>query len=242
VLRRLFGEGLEVLTTGAFAGLFANWIPKIWKGLAEGIGHPLVKDYIEKRVVNAKGLKDSHLFGYFLSISTMPPAKKRQIENVFNDIEMINPKFAENARIIIAMDEIGRGNVTVKEKNGTVTTTPDPSYKHPGVSILENLAKCKTDIEIIAAIMAMGAFNEAPNGTLDEIQIWVKKTALPNIIIFFDEAASAIGDGIFTVTKWVDRQYDERIARAFERQRLRRERWYHWVNPFLWLEWFMDLR
>jgi hypothetical protein len=227
MIGRIIGEIFEVLSSGAVAGFFSAWVPKTLNALKGGAAHPLVKDYLEKRVIGAKGLKDSHLFTYFLSASKIPIAKRRQIETVFNFIETINPKYAENARVIIAMDEVGRGTVTVTKKDGTVTTVPDPKYKHPGISILQHLAQCNTDAEMIAAIMAMGAFDEAPNGTLDEIELWFKQVAWPKALGLLGSIpakANAIGnkagDAIFSFNKRIRCEYAERNLRIEARSKM----------------------
>lgn len=57
-----------------------------------------------------------------------------------------------------------------------------------------------------------------------------------------DSAADKLGAVISSGTDWVERQYEERIARAHVREIQRKANWWNWLNPRLWLEQFIDLR
>jgi len=57
-----------------------------------------------------------------------------------------------------------------------------------------------------------------------------------------DFTAGKLGDAIYSGTNWVERQYEERIARAEVRSIRRRSNRWNWLNPSLWFEQFMDLR
>jgi len=55
-------------------------------------------------------------------------------------------------------------------------------------------------------------------------------------------SGQAVGNSIFFVSNLINRQYDERIQRAEERARRRKNNRLNWLNPKLFLQWFSDLR
>lgn len=57
-----------------------------------------------------------------------------------------------------------------------------------------------------------------------------------------DSTGDKLGDEIFSLAKWIDCKCDQKLARGFERNRLRKANWINWLNPYLWIQQFMDLR
>ncbi|MFZ2188520.1 MAG: hypothetical protein WAV73_03100 [Candidatus Moraniibacteriota bacterium] len=250
MIGNIIGEVFEVMSAGAFASFFTNKLPGIWNALKSGMTHPVVQEW-GKRKLAPKGLQDESIFGYLFAKANMGDKKPmlirvlRQLEDVDHKL---GTKFAQNFRLIIALDAIGRGIIDVTQttdKDGKVTIkkTPGECDKHSGIPILELMAReCNTEAEMMQFVIAIGAMQDAPFGTIGEFKHWATEVALPTILSFFDSNANLLGNGITHVTRFVNRQYEERTARAFERDRLRRENGFHWINPILWFQWFIDLR
>lgn len=237
---KIFGETIEALTTGAFAGFFMTWIPKIWESLKGGIAHPVVENWVKTKLT-PKGLNEENIFAYTLSESKMK-GKKNQFIGVLNQLEnddlAYGTSYVKNFRLIIAIDAIGRGMVEVKnmDKAGkvvSVTNTPDPNYKRPGQSILESLAKeCSTDDEMRLFIIATGAMQDAPFGTMDEMLHWVKKTAWPWISAQYE----GFRNGIISACDSGEKYYLQRELNmdAFDAQPL----WRKIIDPRNWFRRF----
>ncbi len=204
---RILGETLEILTTGAFAGIMVKWIPKIWEAIKGGMTHPVVEEWTKTKL-SPKGLDDESVFSFILANADMKN-KKIQFIQVMDKLEGADKKnktkYVQNFRLIVAIDEIGRGSITIekKDKDGKVVEVkniPDPKYVRPGISILESLAtECSTDKEMRLFIIATGAMQEAPFGTMNELMNWTSKTACPWIyakyIVLSDTVISTCKSG-----------------------------------------------
>lgn len=168
-------------------GVIFRWLANIWGTLKGGMANPTVQEWAKTRLA-PKGLDDESVFSFVLAKADMK-GKKLELVRVLNQLEatdkVAGTRYVRNFRLIVAMDAIGRGKVKVekKDKEGRVVEVkdiPDPTWVHPGLSILELLAEeCRSDAEMIQFIMACGAMQDAPFGTLDELKRWAKKAAWP---------------------------------------------------------------
>lgn len=183
---------------GKFAGealreeIFLKFLNGIFSFFKEKVvPHPMVQDFVkatlEKRL-QFKGLEDESVFSWIFSKADFGPGgsgKKILFREACNEIEsedkVNGTRNMKNFRIIIALDALGHGVVKSYDDQGNVIKTEfDPSYKQPGITILEGLAStCKTKEDWKASIMMVGAMQEAPFGGLEEFEVWARKKAWP---------------------------------------------------------------
>jgi hypothetical protein len=195
-------------------GVVFSWINKIWTALKGGMGQAVVQEWMKTKLV-PKGLDDESIFTFVLSKANMNKGgtnKKTLLIKTLKKLEAADKlnktHYTKNFRLIVAMDAIGRGTVKVekKDKDGKVIEVrniPDDKYTHPGVSILEILAdECGSSAEMIQFIIATGAMQDAPFGTVDEILNWTKKTAWPWISAQYEGFRTGVISTIQTGEKY----------------------------------------
>lgn len=107
---------------------------------------------------------------------------------------------------------------------------------------MDKLANDKIRLQVLEQRILHFGKNHQEKMTLAEVVEKINPFWKDKIDPLLDKVSSTVEDGVSSTTKWVNRQYEERRARAFDRDRQRREHWYHWINPKLLLEWFLDLR
>ncbi len=232
------------LTEAITEGVFFRWLTRAWRAIVGGAGHEVVQEFI-KTGLKPKGLDDEHLFSYIFSISKWEngdrssekkvgsKAKWKMLQKVINDLEyedtVNGTEYIKHFRLIIAMDAVGRGFVTVEKKDGSAKTVsakkiPDPEYIRPGVSILQDMVlSCSTEQEFEAYILMTGVMQDAPFGTLDELNHWAKTIGWPLLL----EKIEQLQRGIQSASTAVENYYQE-INNDWERAMSMS--W--WPNPF----------
>lgn len=233
------------LSEAVAEGIFFRWLLKGWDvlkaalvggGISGGIQQATGK--IIEKALKEDALAKESLFAFLLAEANINDMQRSRIREAVKRLHRKNPIFAKNFRRIVALDATNRGFIKITDKDGKVVEKMDKSYRQPGLSILENLAKCRTEHELDLALLAMGVFNETPNGSIDEFKVWAKNQALPFLSQIINSAGAAVGSVIFEGTNYMNRQYDERIMRQEERAQLK---WYQWLNPAVFCRWFLDL-
>ena len=203
-----------------------------------------------KGIIKDKGIKAAATF-----IESLATGKGLGNEAVYGEIlDRLNLKTEQRALLIRASQELRAG--TEKEKQAAdnfiilvALGNPDPKTgQRPGERIINGFIHRIDEYPDDTAKVKMIKDNIIHIGTDAEtkakiavVQKWAIE-AWGKLLPLLDSGAEKIGNGISFVVKKVDRKYDERLARSFERSRRRQENIANWLNPLLWLEWFIDLR
>lgn len=219
-LKRLFDNLSEEYTMLGFItemvseGIIFDWIKRVWNAITGGASNQFVQNFIEKRI-EPKGLDDENIFAYLFATSKYKvengqrvmvgtEAKWKLLQKIIvkleNEDRQNSTRYVKNFRMIIALDAIGRGDITIKEpdpKNPKtspkITTKPDPNYVRPGVSILQDMIlSCSTEKQFRAYIILIGSMQNAPFGALGEILHWGRTTGIPLIRQAFINTSEAI--------------------------------------------------
>jgi len=208
-------------------GVIFNWIRRAWSAIFSGVGQEVVSDFVKKGLT-PKGLDDENIFAYIFATSQYELAKgkkvlvgteakwkmaKKTIAKLIEEDSENGTKYVRNFRMIIALDAIGRGEVTVKvpdpkkpQAAPKLVSKPDPKYVRPGVSILRDMIlSCSTEKEFRTYIMLIGSMQNAPFGTLDEMMHWSKTVGLP----FLHQALVRTGEGIRDASAFIENHYQE---------------------------------
>ncbi|MFZ2154007.1 MAG: hypothetical protein WAV16_02135 [Candidatus Moraniibacteriota bacterium] len=208
-------------------GVIFGWIKRIWNSIFSGVGQEVVGNFV-KNGLTPKGLDDENIFAYIFATSQYELVKgkkvlvgtdakwkmaKKTITKLIEEDSVNGTKYMRNFRMIIALDAIGRGEVTVKvpdpkkpQAAPKLVNKPDPKYVRPGVSILRNMIlSCSTEKEFRTYIMLVGAMQNAPFGTLDEMLHWAKAVGLP----FLHQALIKTGEVTRDVATVVENHYRE---------------------------------
>lgn len=224
-------------------GVIFNWISRSWRAIFGGVGHEIVQDFIKEKIKPA-GLDDENIFAYIFSVSKYKDGDKTKGKfgskkkwDIFSetlakmDGEDYNNKthYLKNFRLIITIDAIGRGCIktSIPDKNDPKKTTkiietPDPNYIRPGISILQDMiTSCSTENEFRSHILVVGAMQDAPFGTLDEITQWTKTVGFP----LLHQALVNTNQGIRDTSAFVENYYQE-IDNNWDRARS-----VSWRNP-----------
>lgn len=176
---------LKFLSETFAEGFIYNWARKAWNMLFKGATQDTIADIVKKKL-EPKGLDDENIFSFIFAKAGIEVSKKLLLEKVLCKLEEADKrngtKHVRNFRLIVAIDALGPNTTTTKDLKGKLVAVPDPAYVRPGITILEEMAKrCTNEEEFTLAIMATGAMQDAPFGTLDEFSFWFKKTAFPEI-------------------------------------------------------------
>ncbi|HFC76716.1 MAG TPA: hypothetical protein ENJ27_00610 [Candidatus Moranbacteria bacterium] len=207
-------------------GIFFKWLTRAWRAIVGGAGQEVVQEFI-KTGLKPKGLDDEQLFTYIFGISKYDkgnpdPANRvgdiskwKMLQKVINDLEhedLINgTEYIKHFRLIIAIDAVGRGFISVDKKDGSGKTVsvekkPDPDYIRPGVSILQDMVlSCSTEEEFKAYILMTGAMQDAPFGTLDELKHWAKTTGWKMLV----DKIEQFQQGVQSTSAVVENYYQE---------------------------------
>jgi len=170
-------------------GFVFNWLQRLWRVMSLGdMAKETAGAYIKEKL-DPKTLDDENLYSFIVAQATFksPDQKKLFLQTVKRmeaEDAANTTSYIKNFRLIIAIDKIGDGTETTKDKDGKVTTKRNPGYKRPGVVILESMAEmCNTEEEFRFAILSTGAMQKAPKGTLDEFfdstMEWFAQNVIP---------------------------------------------------------------
>ena len=151
---------------------------------------------VVKQTLDGKGLDDENLFE-----SALVDAEEREpslaskftlIRKVMGELQLEDEKngtkYARNARLIVLLGDLKTGNkktIPTFNKKGQVSgsvTIDTESKDRPSVKILRRLAKTTaTKNNIRQYFFNIGAFQNAPMGTLDDFQWWLRHDFLKKI-------------------------------------------------------------
>ena len=218
------------LTEAITEGIFFKWLTRAWRAIVGGAGQEVVQEFI-KTGLKPKGLDDENLFSYIFAISKWKGGdpssgekiaddnRWRMLQKVINDLEyedFVNgTEYIKHFRLIIAMDAIGRGFITITE-NGETKKIPDPDYIRPGISILQDMALfCSTEQEFKAYILMTGAMQDAPFGTPDELRHWTKSVGWPMLLERIEQLQQSIQDASAVVENYyqeIDNAWEEAVS------------------------------
>ncbi len=214
-------------------GVFFKWLTRVWRAVIGGVQHEVVQEFV-KTGLKPKGLDDESLFSYIFAISKWekgePSSGKKigdesrwkMLQKVINDLEREDKtngtEYIKHFRLIIAIDAVGRGFVSIDKKNesgktASIEKKPDSDYIRPGISILQDMVLfCSTEQEFRDYILMTGAMQDAPFGTLDELKHWAKTAGWPMLA----EKLQQLQQGIQYSAEIVENYYQD-IDNAWER-------------------------
>ncbi len=227
VYDRLSGAIKVILGSAVAVGLF-----DFLKGIAKEKGAQAGVDFI-KTLATGKGLGDQAVYAYILGRCNLTLIERNLLIRAIEELRASSEKerqIADNFVILVALSD------------------PDPKNgKRPGEKIIHGfihrIDEYPTDAEKIQMIKDNVVHIGTDAETKKKVAI-VQKWAIEawkKLLPLLDSGVGKVGDGILFVTKKVDRQYEERLARSFERTRRRKANKLNWINPILWLESFIDL-
>lgn len=227
------GALIEMLTEG----VVFRWLSSIWTALRDGARNEIVQNFVKNKLT-PEGLDDENIFSHILSMSKYKDGDKEKgklrvpkgrwellfetIAKMDNEDYVNKTHYMKNFRIIIAIDAIGRGQVKVSipDKNDPkkivkIIEEPDPKYVRAGVSILQDMVlSCSTENEFRSYMLMIGAMQDAPFGTMDEMMQWAKTVGLP----FLHQTLINTSDAIINASAAIEHHYQD-LDNNWERAR-----------------------
>lgn len=228
----MIGNAFNFVATAGLEHAIVKFIIKFAKTLWGETGQEAVVNWVKTKFV-PKGLDDESVFGYILSVAPYKNGDVKTGEKINPDItdkvDLIrnvyatlsqedidnNTTYASNARIIIVMDAIGHGFITTEQRDADgniieIKKEPDPDYFQPGIAIIQDMATvCDTHAKIRNYLLALGVFQDAPFGTLDELRHWAKSVGWPWLANKLDQVQVQLQQKTEQTTTIVQDYYQE---------------------------------
>lgn len=185
---------------------------------------------ITQKALDGKGLTDEAAFELSLvdAEDTHSSSNFSLIRTVMGNLqtedEKNGTKFARNARLIVLLNDVnftGKKTVPIYKKgkvSGSTTINVDDKDR-PSVKILKRLGKkdSLSEDDIRQFFINIGAFQNAPMGTLDEFQWWLRHSFIKKIKSYAESTGFYTELLIEELSAFTEEQYyreEERIHRA----------------------------
>jgi hypothetical protein len=207
------------------------------KNILKEKGFEAGTDFI-KSLASGKGLENEAIYGLILDSCNLTTIERSFIIRAIQELRTNGTeKEQQAANNFIILVALGVPDVKTRKR-------PGEKIIHGFIHRINEYATDDAKVQMIKDnIIHIGTDAQVAN-KISQVQewalmIWEKIKPIGDKI---DSGAEKLGDGISSATKWVDRQYDERLARAYLRATRRKANGWNWLNPRLWFEQFIDLR
>lgn len=222
---------IRVITEALLEGVFFTYVKKAWDALKKNVPQDMGGKIVDK-VMKEGGLDDNQGMALAMAKAGLDKKKRERIVRAIIRLEDMNKKFSNNVRRILANSRVPTKET--RKKDGTVIIEPIPGAESPGQILVKDLANCKSDAEIDLLLLSWGVAEEAPDGTWDKTQLWIRQEAWPWVLDFL----KSVDD--LTLKKIQDFQ-EIQTQRYRSRQVIREIKrdmplWKKIFNPALWLE------